>query len=331
MLPAHTSRFISITHGEDLDGLAAQALILRHFKEQVLPETQTLQIELFQENYASVKATLHSLSAEGLQNATLIVSDLGYSPDFQNWFEQLTKPQRNNKIIYFDHHGGTRRGESWLTGRGVECHLGKDEMCTARVIQELYFSEESHAECLAKEACESDNVDPNRSENNQFLSRTIGTLSTVDIHDDRLAKIVEILAMPRFYEDLWLQAQIREGQARYQAELDQIEHRLKRAKAGTWSIAWSWSPLISSGVITSRIFDTFCREDAPDIAIGVNDGGRVSFKTESGIDVEKIANLFGGGGHTNRAGFNLGRQFADLEGFLKEVIEHVAHYNKELL
>ncbi|MHA1731901.1 MAG: hypothetical protein ACTSU5_08150 [Promethearchaeota archaeon] len=314
---------VSISHGEDLDGLASQAIVTRYFREGAAGSGQRpgVTVRWYRENYATLADRLYELSrdvdaVEGL----VVLTDIGFNDSFKGPFAALAGAFRRGSLYYFDHHEGTRKVRGWLRGRGVRVVTSEDSKCAARLVQESLLPGDDHARLLAKEACDSDNTDPGRSEFNRRLSRAIGLLSTLDVRDPRLERITELMLEPGFQDDPWLVGVLDDCEERYRRELELVRDRVRVEDVKGLRVASSWSPVLSSGLVVTRIFDTFLAGDEPDLAVGVNPTGKVSFKTERpDLDVASLAKRFGGGGHRDRSGFNTGSRIQDVEGFFDAI------------
>ncbi|GAB4313168.1 MAG: hypothetical protein Kow0069_14190 [Promethearchaeota archaeon] len=327
---------VSVTHGEDLDGLAAQALFANYW-EGVLGRRI---VEFHRENYATAAGRLRDLAGRLVGEFTVVLTDLGFNEEFGEPLAQLAGRQ-GVRVVYFDHHEPTRRAEGALRDVGVRCYASPDEFCAAATVQRVLLPGDPHAKFLAREASASD-LRANQSRANLGLSRTIGAIASRDVRDERLGRIVDVLREPSFYDDPWLWNLVREYERAHAREASELRERARFYEVtgddGTpvALVAWTWSDLVSTGDQTRLLQEWFGeggqvgRGDgrAPDLFVAFNSNGKASFRSASPdrLDAAKLAAAFGGGGHADRAAFNRGVRLepGGVGAFAGDVLKRLA-------
>jgi len=285
---------ISVTHGEDLDGLASQVLIKRHW-EAIGGQN----LEFYRESYDTLGDQLENLVSRTWMQAQFCFTDLALNPKYEGVLIQLIAGNGGNSVIVYDHHAGTRQIQEDLNEHPpVRAVTGPDETCTTWLVQQELFPRNPQAMFLAEEARHSDLQDEGQRDENRQLSRLISATAAQDVHDDTLGMIAGILAQPNFYRNRWLRKQMAKAQESYNTAMASLV--INREKMSSLWVGWSVCDQISTGEVAREIL----HKDPTDIAIGLDSRGKISIKTRNPtISARKIAEMWGGGGHEDRASF----------------------------
>ncbi|GAB4313161.1 MAG: hypothetical protein Kow0069_14180 [Promethearchaeota archaeon] len=330
----------SITHAEDLDGLASQALLLR-WADRV---GRYSEVALWRENYLMFPGSFREAARLSADKAAtgrvvdLVVTDLGFNPDVgQAVLEaaELLKGVAGVRLVYYDHHASTRAKEAWLRRRGFWCRLGADDQCATRLVADHLLPRDAHARELADVASEADErLEGGARPDVRALNRTIGLLAGRGDERARrlLGKIVDAMREPGYLELDWLATLVSESTALYEEEVARLPGRVTWREVGVEgdrpvSVACTWSDVLSPADQAEELIAlTRGTGRRVDLALGVAPDGRVVVFTpaaEGGAAMARgseenedgsggsggapkageIASALGGGGHERRAGY----------------------------
>lgn len=280
-----------------MDGLSSQVLIRRFWREQGHPNC-----EFYRVKYGSMQELLEKLSERKFKNTHFVISDVNLMDKFLPALKILAGKNTSNSLDYYDHHQFSREKQGELPQKlNVSCHIGPDEKCTTLRIQEHLFPHDPQAIFLAQEANHSDLKDPGQSPENRLLGRLIAMKATANFNDPEIDKIASIIAQPDFYADPWLRSLMEDNERVCQADLQAMLNSAGTRTIRGVKIAYGWAQFASPGEVATELL----RQKKGEIVIGLNPNGRGSVKScNSDFPADKIAEMWGGGGHGDRAGFD---------------------------
>jgi oligoribonuclease NrnB/cAMP/cGMP phosphodiesterase (DHH superfamily) len=309
-MPSPFTAHINITHGEDMDGLCSQVLIRRFWREQAYTYC-----EFYQAKYVSMQAILEKLTKRKLENTHFVISDISLMDKFLPALQILAGKNTSNHIDYYDHHEASREKRDSIPSQlRINCYIGPDEKCSTLLIQEHLFPRDPRAQYLAQEANHSDLKDPGQSPENRLLGRLIAMKATANFDDPEIDRIASIIATPEFYADPWLRSLMDENERVCQADLDAMLKAAGIKIINGIKIAYGWAQFASPGEIATELL----RKHKGDVAIGLNPNGRGSVKSRiPQLRADKIAEMWGGGGHEDRAGFDWNLKTDSYQNFLE--------------
>ncbi len=322
-MPSPFRAHISITHGEDLDGLASQVLIRRFWQEQ-----KYATCEFYRLKYGSVKAFLENLAKRNLRDTHFVISDINLMERFIPGLKTLVGKNSSNTLDYYDHHEFSRQYQAQLPQTlNVNGYFGPDEKCSTLLVQEHLFPRDPLAIFLAQEANLSDLKDPGQSHDNRLLGRLIAMKTTARFDDPEVDKIAATISKPDFYADPWLHSLMEENEQICEADLQAM-----RSSAGTRTIhgvriAYGFAQFASPGEVATELL----RQKKGDVAIGLNPNGRGSVKSGNlNYRADRIAEMWKGGGHEDRAGFDWNRETNNYQEFLEnDLFPKLTQYFKQ--
>ncbi len=293
-----------------MDGLASQALIRRFWGEQKYPKC-----EFYRVKYGSMQDLVESFIKRNLKKAHFVISDINLMERFFSGLEVLVGKNTSNSLDYYDHHQFSRQKQVLLPQTlNVNGYFGPDEKCSTLLVQEHLFPRDPQALFLAQEANHSDLKDPGQSNENRLLGRLIAMKTTANFDDPEIDRIAATISKPNFYADPWLRSLMDENEHICEADLQAM-----RSSAGTRTIhgvtiAYGYAQFASPGEVATELL----RQKKGDIAIGLNPNGRGSVKSGNlNHRADRIAEIWKGGGHEDRAGFDWNRETDNYQEFLE--------------
>ncbi len=308
-MPIPFNIHISITHGEDMDGLASQVLIKRFWREQGYQNC-----EFYRAKYTSIQGMLETLSKRKFEHTHFVISDISFMDKLLPALQILVGKNTSNALDYYDHHEGSRENQGALPrSLNVSCHFGPDEKCTTLLIQEHLFPRDSQARFLADEANHSDLKDAGQSPENRLLGRLIAMKATANFDDPQLDRIASVIATPNYYTDSWLRALMEENERVCEADLQTMLNTSGTKTINGVKIAYGFAQFASPGEVASELL----RQKKGEVVVGLNPNGKGSVKSRNlHYPANKIAEIWGGGGHGDRAAFEWNSKTKDLSDFI---------------
>ncbi len=310
MMPSLFNTHVSITHGEDFDGLASQVLVRRFWHEQKYSNCEYYRIQ-----YGSGEFFLANLAKRGLKHTHFVISDINLMERFISGLKALVGKDTSNILDYYDHHGFSRQIQSQLSqSLNVNCFFGPDEKCSTLMIQEHLFPGDPQARFLAEEANHSDLKDRGQSADNKLLGRLVAMKTTANFEDPVVDKIADAIAKPNFYADTWLRSLMEENERICNADLKKMRDSAGFQTIHGVTIVYGYAQFASPGEVANELL----KLKKGDVAIGLNPNGRGSVKSGNPkYRADRIAEIWKGGGHEDRAGFDWNHTTNNYQEFLE--------------
>lgn len=297
---------ISLTHIEDVDGIGAQAILLRKFPDVVCFQT-------FYGEFIEYIKKIFNLNPD-----ILYITDIGFNQSYRKVYEILGK-MRN--VCWIDHHLISETDKAELKKYIKNFIHASDKTVAAELTQQIFLPDDEIAKKIAKLSHFRDNTIEN------FESDRLQAIIEINQKNQRnIQKIVELLSKGEF-ENNWIQEQYDIYLKEEKIEYKKLEDRAKEFQMDKVKVVISFSPFFATGKQTRYLLKNF----NADIVFGVNPRFQlVSIKSHD-INVKKIAEEFGGGGHFDRSGFSYTKTLDENDNLSSEFIEKVLKTVKENL
>ncbi len=275
---------INLTHQEDLDGIASQA-ILKRTDPELVP---------FYADYPSFLSRLYEVEREAADGSQVVITDLGLSASAVDgmaaWAERLS---RRASITSIDHHPLPQQARK--VAPFVSFIIGADETCTAELVQLHYLPSDPVARRLAKYAKATDLGGENPD------AFKIDKVVKADSSPAALDTLSTKLSRGTFWDE--------EMEAIYQGRLKlertEIEElfspdRLYEVEESGLKIAFSYSEVLHPEESAEKL-----SLSGFDLGVGVNPNLQnvVVYSSTSSVDLAELCQFLGGNGHRDRAGF----------------------------
>ncbi|NHJ88113.1 MAG: hypothetical protein FK734_21790 [Asgard group archaeon] len=306
-------KVVSISHQIDPDGIGAQAIIFRYFRELNIEPVGLLA------DYYNFEEVFKQAIAE--EPNVLIVSDIGLNSTLiQNIIEPLRS--LNARKIWIDHHNATDEMKEMLSSATDE-FIHDTSVCAAEIVQQRFLPNDPISKEIAQIGHNGD------FDVNDRLAMVFYTL--IDYHRnsmDDLIRIREIFAQGDFKNQMVFDEYI-DAYKVFEAERDRIKNSKQTITIAGLTITIASSAILPRGKVT-KFLSEICSED---ILVAIDTTNfRIGLRSEK-IDVATVASYFGGGGHKHRSGFTYQNATNDdltlSEKFLSELEKAIlAQQNK---
>lgn len=289
---------ISLTHIEDVDGIGAQAILLRKFPDLVC----------FQTFYSEFNEYIKKII--DLNPDILYITDIGFNESYRTVYELLGKIKN---VCWIDHHLISEPDKAELKKYINDFIHAADKTVAAELTQQIFLPDDEIAKKIALLSHYRDNTIEN------FESDRLQAIIEINQkNQENIQKIVFLLSKGEF-EHKWIQEQYDIYLKEEKIEYNKLEERAKEFKIDRVKVVISFSPFFATGKQTRYLLKNF---DA-DIVFGVNPRFQlVSIKSHD-INAKKIAEEFGGGGHFDRSGFSYANLLDENDKLSSEFIEKV--------
>ncbi|TET29305.1 MAG: hypothetical protein E3J70_07110 [Candidatus Heimdallarchaeota archaeon] len=276
-------KVVSISHQIDPDGIGAQAIIFRYFRE--------LKIEPigFLADYYNFEEVFEKAIAE--KPSVLIISDIGINSRI---IHKIIEPLRGLKArkIWIDHHKASEEIKGLLL-EVMDEFIHDTEVSAAILVQRRFMPNDEISKKIAKIGHNGDYDIPDR------LTNIFYTL--IDYHRMSMTNLIRIRDMfieGKFEDEEFFQEYL-EAYKMFEAERDRIRNSLKVLTLSGKTVAIADSALLPRGKVTKYLSE-ICKED---ILVAIDTTNfRIGLRSDN-CDVAAIAAKFGGGGHKHRSGF----------------------------
>lgn len=276
-------KVVSISHQIDPDGIGAQAIIFRYFRE--------LKIEPigFLADYYNFEEVFEKAIAE--KPSVLIISDIGVNSRI---IHKIIEPLRKLKArkIWIDHHKASEEIKGLLL-EVMDEFIHDTEVSAAILVQRRFMPNDEISKKIAKIGHNGDYDIPDR------LTNIFYTL--IDYHRMSMTDLIRIRDMfieGKFEDEEFFQEYL-EAYKMFEAERDRIRNSLKVLTLSGKTAAIADSALLPRGKVTKYLSE-ICKED---ILVAIDTTNfRIGLRSDN-CDVAAIAAKFGGGGHKHRSGF----------------------------
>jgi len=276
-------KVVSISHQIDPDGIGAQAIIFRYFRE--------LKIEPigFLADYYNFEEVFEKAIAE--KPNVLIISDIGINSRI---IHKIIEPLRELKArkIWIDHHKASEESKGLLL-EVLDEFIHDTEVSAAILVQRRFMPNDEISKKIAKIGHNGDYDIPDRLTNIFYTLIDYHRMSMTD-----LLRIRDMFIDGRFEDEEFFQEYL-EAYKMFEAERDRIRNSLKVLTLSGKTVAIAESALLPRGKVTKYLSE-ICKED---ILVAIDTTNfRIGLRSEN-CDVAAIAAKFGGGGHRHRSGF----------------------------
>ncbi|NVM03135.1 MAG: hypothetical protein HWN67_12405 [Candidatus Helarchaeota archaeon] len=297
---------ISLTHIEDVDGIGAQAILLRKFPN----------IICFQTFYSEFNEFIKKIF--DLNPDILYITDIGFNESYREVYEILGKMKN---VCWIDHHLISEPDKAELKKYIKNFIHATDKTVAAELTQQIFLPDDEISKKIAKLGYFRDNTIEN------FESDRLQAIIEINQNNRKnIQKIVELLSKGEF-KNKWIQEQYNIYLKEEKIEYKKLEDRAREFQIKRVKVVISFSPFFATGKQTRYLLKNF----NADIVFGVNPRFQlVSIKSHD-INVKKIAEEFGGGGHFDRSGFSYANLLDENDKLSSEFIEKVLKAVRENL
>ncbi len=304
-------KVVSISHQIDPDGIGAQAIIFRYFRE--------LKIEPigFLADYYNFEEVFEKAIAE--KPNVLIISDIGINSRI---IKKIIEPLRKLKArkIWIDHHKAPEEIKELLL-EVLDEFIHDTEVSAAILVQRRFMPNDEISKKIAKIGYNGDYDIPDRLTNIFYTLIDYHRMSMTD-----LLRIRDMFIDGKFEEEEFFQEYL-EAYKMFEAERDRIRNSLKVLTLSGKTVAIAESALLPRGKVTKHLSE-ICKED---ILVAIDTTNfRIGLRSDN-CDVAAIAAKFGGGGHKHRSGFTFKNAIteqnelsADFVNALEEAINSIS-------
>jgi len=311
---------VSITHGEDIDGIGAQAILLRYFK--LKREIESSKIVLEYAHYSNLLEKLNRLLKNNKNPEELYISDLGFNKQFSAVFPIFHQLKNLNcKIYWFDHHIVEKKIKRRLKD-STELYLNDEKRCGAEILKDYYLPEDEIANKIALYARDRDfqlNKIPLAKKLDSLIAFYRG-----EEYIEQQKKLVKLMSKGVF-ENKWIKDQLIQLKVLIKAQKDLAVNRVKLIEIEDFGqIVVTFAELGASQI--TRYIETVLKK--PKLFASIDSRHNEINIHSQYANCRNIAAQFNGGGHLNRAGFSyenavendkINQKFLDeLIGIIKE-------------
>lgn len=313
---------VSITHELDLDGLGSQAIVKRYFTN--FNKINSHEILCYYAHYTNFIEIARNVLSKIPSKGRLIISDIGFNDDFRQLFPLFEKCKKKKcKIFWFDHHIVDKEIERDLK-EILEVYINDPNRCAAEIIKDYYLPNDSIA---IKIASFSRDIDfQTKKYINATKIQSIIAFNRGNELNKNKEKVVNLLVDGTF-ENEWYDEQLIKIK---EWEEEQTKFALTHTKIieieefGKISVSYA---NLGGGKIVSILKDHF-----PEVklCIGIDFRYNEIIIHSDYVDCREFARNFKGGGHRNRAGFEIDKIFTEnnefSDAFLRNIIENILKF-----
>ncbi len=325
------------THRVDCDGICSAAILKRYIEK----ENFEGRIDFINYDPPGELAEIFKEIGDLDSEATAIIADFGCSGGIESLAETAFRKlkSKGGNIVWLDHHKWDDGGRQNLS-RFAKIRLsGSREFCGAELSYLEYMKDDKISEALAKLGRDADidmwKTDPPSP--TYALTLPIGNIITyynylggkdrekrrklLSSLVDKLSKVsLQQILNKDFKQPLWDKDLENDWEKYRGLEVSKLEECLSTAetfKSGSYSCSIGFADdIISSSLACGSLLT----KGNTQIAFAFHQDGRLSIRRDnSRLDIKcnKIAKLFGGGGHEYAAGGNLGMEIQNTEDISK--------------
>ncbi len=276
-------KVVSISHSIDPDGIGAQAILYRYFRE--------LHIEPI--GFLADYYNFLDVFPKALQEKpdVLIITDIGLNARIINAIVDTLRDLKARKI-WIDHHKAPLELKKQLQAVTNE-FIHDTSVCAAELVQKRFMPTDEISKQIAQISHNGDFDVDDRLTNIYYTLIDFYRFSMND-----LIRIREILSSGEF-ESPVIMEEFLEAYKAFEAERDRIRAEHKILVFDSTTVAFAYSKLLPRGKVT-KFLSEIVKADIY-MAIDTNNF-RIGLRSDT-IDVATIAASFGGGGHHHRSGF----------------------------
>jgi len=276
-------KVVIISHSIDPDGIGAQAILFRYFRDLGIEP-----IGLLGDYYNFMSVFQQALKEEP---EILIITDIGLNSQIIKAISEPLKELSARKI-WIDHHKAPVELKEKVKSITDE-FIHDTSVCAAELVQKRFMPEDEISKQIAQISHNGDFDVDDRLTNIYYTLIDFYRFSL-----DDLLRLREILSRGEF-ESEEIMSEYLEAYKAFEAERDRIRKNLKTLAFNSTTIAYAFSKLLPRGKVTKFLAE-ICSADIL-MAIDTNNF-RIGLRSDT-VDVAAIAAKFGGGGHKHRSGF----------------------------
>jgi oligoribonuclease NrnB/cAMP/cGMP phosphodiesterase (DHH superfamily) len=305
---------ISITHGQDLDGIGAQAILLRHW--DINRKIELDNIELEYAIYSNFIPKLKKIVDSDLDVEELYITDLGFNTEFMAVFPLFEKLiEKGCKIYWFDHHIVDEDIKNRLKEL-IEVYLNNPEKCAAEIVRDYYLPDDEIATKNYLYAWDRDFA-----HNKIPIAKKLDNLIAFfkgDEYKEKKQQLVKLLSKGIF-KDEWITTRIIEAKGVIKQQKESVHEHIEFIKIEDLGILEISFAEFGASQITRIIEDSYNGE----LCVGIDTRYNEVNIHSNIVNCREVAVYYYGGGHINRAGFYYNDAIKDNKinpNFLHELI-----------
>jgi oligoribonuclease NrnB/cAMP/cGMP phosphodiesterase (DHH superfamily) len=297
---------MSISHSEDLDGIAAATLIRMKYG---LPADRVMYIDYSTDRLESAGRWVESLATP---ETTLFITDLSVNDSKAGIYKKIimSVKSKGGKVIYLDHHPWSETAAKEVAKMCDHATFGEQKLCASELTAKYLKLKGEGIKRLLHMCHLSDNNIKAKSEAERTMIRrysmAITYYNTLPEKDksDKLAWLSDIISKGDMENPIILFDADEFERASKERTMEMLERLIFVGK----NIAVGFADTIQPTYAASLIF----RKAGRPIAIYVNTDLCKGSIRSTGIDISGIARSMGGGGHPCAAGFEFSKNRYDL-------------------
>ena len=304
---------IIISHKADLDGVASAALMIKKFKKNGEP------FMVYMRDYEDESEVIPSELLK-IRECRVYISDISIM--LKGFDEILSKISRiDGKVLWTDHHEYRTEYSQRLKELGVDLLIDPQSPAAAILVAQRYSLDDVQSKRIVDMATQSDSWKIRE-------ERIMDIVNIIDYYNylekkterSRLVSLSYILAQndpDKVPTDDLMAVLERYKKVKGKAIEKVLSSSTERMISGL-KFYFALSPSIISG---TQATDALIKSFKADVYVVIKEDGGVSFRRgRDDIDLSKMAELFGGGGHAYAAGASVGDR-VDENRFEQLIIE----------
>ena len=329
---------IIVSHKEDIDGIVSAALIKNFLLQNGLEPGR---IETYLVDYPNYAKLLRKVACGNL--SMIYIADLGLNEQIVNIIMEIPEEYFQNErltIRYFDHHKipGCLDNIGVQINQRIDYHnpIDKKDFCTAELIfDKLFHNTDYHFQLLSQYAHCSDFLCQWEGVNESIVESLRMYIVYYQERMDMLIQLMDAMLLPETWEQYQLTIKTESSNiaAWHQEQYDKILDSYLSYEYESLRFALS-----TAQCKPEEITDYLIKHiSGHDLYIGIST--RTYYvNIKSNIEIShKLAELYGGGGHSRRAGFKFPDKYLcninsqrDFKKQLLEFLKEIAKNYKKL-
>jgi len=307
---------ILINHALDLDGLGSQAILKKYF------DSTGEKIKLFYAIYSDFIDKVQK--AISLNPKQIVIADIGFNESFNKLFPLLDEGlNKAIEISWFDHHLVESKIQEQLK-KGLKVYMNDPMSCSSKIVWKYFLPKNRIAQKIAKYAYDAD-----FNEKKFPIAQNLQLVIAYNRgKNNKLENIVDLLSKGRF-EDEFINNEIVNAQKWITKQVFKIEENYR-----SFTIEKGKDLIISFAKFSASKISRVLEEKYPNnyFYLGFDERTNEVVIRSNHYNCRDIAKNYGGGGHTERAGFSSNKilirnedvnkyQLSINENFIKDFIK----------